>query len=358
MISLLLSNSNGSYDITNLVNSITWSGNYQQCSRSLTFNFISNSIDKRVPEISCDLGSAVSLKLDERLLFDGFIFSREKASNNSLIGISCFDKGFYLKRNQGTYKFVNQTPESIAAKICSDFGITIGEIAVTGIPITRNFIGVELYKIIMTAYTLAAQQNQKNYLALFRGEAFTVLEKKVTDETLILQGGSNLMYASCTESVEQMVNQVLIYDSDDKLIQTVKNEEYIRLYGVMQQYLKQSKEDEDIAGKAQKILKDKGYEQKMTVENLGNPACVTGNAVVVKEPYTGVYGLFYIDADSHTWKNGQYFNKLTVNFQNIMDEAEAGSLPNATGKKTTSDNTTNRKKNSEIFYYTPLSKQK
>lgn len=45
---------------------------------------------------------------------------------------------------------------------------------------------------------------------------------------------------------------------------------------------------------------------------------------MVKEPYTGLSGVFFIDADSHTWKNGIYTNKLTLNFQNLMDEKESG----------------------------------
>ena len=36
-------------------------------------------------------------------------------------------------------------------------------------------------------------------------------------------------------------------------------------------------------------------------------------------------GLFWIDADAHTWKNGQYFCKLTLNFRNLLDETSAGS---------------------------------
>lgn len=56
--------------------------------------------------------------------------------------------------------------------------------------------------------------------------------------------------------------------------------------------------------------------------------------MVVREPYTGLYGLFYIDSDTHEWKRGQYYNKLTLNYNRIMDEQEAGSLPNASGAGT------------------------
>lgn len=74
--------------------------------------------------------------------------------------------------------------------------------------------------------------------------------------------------------------------------------------------------------------------QTITVDCLGNTANTAGGSVVVREPYTGLYGLFYIDSDVHEWKRGQYYNKLTLNYKRMMDEQEAGSLPNAGGEST------------------------
>jgi uncharacterized surface anchored protein len=101
----------------------------------------------------------------------------------------------------------------------------------------------------------------------------------------------------------------------------------------MQSYLKQPKKT-DVADKAKKLIEDNGINQKIVINNLGNIANIAGGAVVLKEPHTGLHGLFYIDGDVHTWKLGQYYNKLTVNFKNIMDKQEAGSLPNKSGENT------------------------
>lgn len=333
MIRLLITNSQGTYDITDLTQTITWSGDYMQCARTLEFDLVSSPTDKNIPVIACELGNNVIFMQDDRVLFDGFVFERQKSTGSSVINVTCYDRGIYLKRNEATYKFTNMTPEAITKRICSDFGITPGNIAETGIKITRNFIGISLYKIIQTAYTLASEKNGKKYMIRFEGQKMNVIEKTITDETLIIEGGSNLMSAATTESITNMVNQVVIYDKNDNLIGTQKDTEAIKLYGLMQTYLKQS-ENEDATAKAKKILADNGVSQKITIENLGNIANITGNTVVVREPYTGLYGLFYIDSDIHTWKKGQYYNKLVVNFRNIMDEQEAGSLPNASGDKT------------------------
>ena len=136
------------------------------------------------------------------------------------------------------------------------------------------------------------------------------------------------MGASNTESVKDMVNRIEIYDNSDNLIKTVGNTEYQKLYGVMQDVIRSSDTDEAVT-EAQKRLKDQGYSQKMTGENLGDLRCITGNPVAVRESNTGICGLFWIQSDIHTWKNGLYLNKLTVSFDRIMDEQEAGSLPSA-----------------------------
>lgn len=333
MLKLFIKNSDGTFDISQLISQINWSGDYQQCARTLSFSLLSSPIDKAIPVVKCDLGNPITFMQDNKILFEGFVFERSKSTASSAIDVSCFDRGIYLKRNRTSYKFTNLAPEAIAKRLCADFGIEVGEIAETGVKISRNFLGSTLYEIIQTGYTLAAADTKKKYQITFKGAKLNVSEKKITDETLVIEGGSNLIYASTTESISNMVNQVAIYDKNEKLLRTIKNDEAIRLYGLMQEYIKQS-EGTDAGSKAQKLIDDNGVQQKITVNNLGNVANITGGTVVVREPHTGLYGLFYIDSDIHTWKNGLYLIKLVLNFRNIMDEKEVGELPNKAGSKT------------------------
>lgn len=329
MIRLVIYNSSGEgYDVTELAMEITGSGNYQSCARELSFDILTNSLDKDFPAAPCDIGNRVLLYVDEIVFFDGFVFSRSKSTDTNRITLNCFDRGYYLKRNKGRYSFSGITPEAIASRICGDFGIAIGDLAFTGVALSRNFVNVEIYKIIMTAYTLAAEQTKKKYQALFIGDRLNVIEKTVDENTLLFEAGSGLMSAVCTESIEQMINRVEIYNSDATLLQTITDSENLK-YGALQETLQQSESGDSLVGKAQKMIDEHGYLQKMTIENMGNARCVTGRTVVVQEPFTGICGLFWINSDVHTWKNGLYFNKLTISFDCLMDTQEAGSLPKA-----------------------------
>ncbi len=327
-LNLKITGGKGTRDVTQLAQSLTWAGAYNQCGRTLDFSCAVSSVDKRLPVVSPELGNAVRLYRDDSLLFDGFLLSRQRENGGNLIACSCFDRGIYLKRSQASYKFRNMTPEAITKRVCSDFGITAGNLAATGVSVSRNFPGTSLYRIIQTAYTLASAATGKQYMIRFRGVYLDVTAKEKTAATPLLAPGSGLLTASVTESVEDMINRVVITDENDNRVAIREESEAIALYGLMQSVLKQ-RSGADSGAEAKKLLEENGVSQKITVTNLGNASLISGSCVVLREPVTGLYGLFWIDSDTHTWKNGLYQNKLVLNFRNLMDEAEAGSLPGA-----------------------------
>ena len=100
-MNIYIINNNKTYDITQYVGTATLSGDYQLCARQLDFTLVSNAADSNIQAINCSLGDGVVLKENEKIIFNGFIFERDKSKNDSLINITCFDRGIYLKRNKG-----------------------------------------------------------------------------------------------------------------------------------------------------------------------------------------------------------------------------------------------------------------
>ncbi|WRS27210.1 hypothetical protein U6B65_12885 [Oscillospiraceae bacterium MB08-C2-2] len=326
---------NGTVNATQLIPAVSWSGDYKQAARTLDFTLLCSASDHTIPTVECPLGAGVQLIEGGEALFDGFIISRTKNTENSQINISCFDRAFYLKRNKVMKKYTAARPEGIIRELAEEFGFKLGYIEPVNMQISRNFLGgnESVYDIMLTAYTLAANTTGKSYHIGFRGAALYITEKKPDNRTLVIKGRSNLIGASTTESIENMVNQVKIYDANGSFVREIQKAEEIKLYGRLQELIKQSGADNK-AAEAQRLLDEGGISQKITVDCLGNVANVAGGTVVVEEPYTGLYGLFYIDSDQHEWKRGQYYNKLVLNFKAMMDRKEAGSLPNANGNKT------------------------
>ncbi|WP_195615315.1 XkdQ/YqbQ family protein [Intestinimonas butyriciproducens] len=319
----------GTREAAALCQSITWGGSYDQAARTLDFPLLVCPEDKRLPAVDCPPGSRVQLYRGERLLFDGFVFSRQRDTLSNTVEVSCADRGLYLKRNQGAYRFRGQTPEGITGRVAADFGLTVGSLARTGTAISRNFPGVSLYQIIQTAYTQASAATGGRYVVRFRGEALEVIEKKQGERTLALRPGSNLISLTATDSVERLVNRVQILSRDGTAKGSpVEDGASIARYGLFQQMVTE-RSGRDAAAEARKLLEDNAPAQKITAQVRGNPALITGECVVLQEPVTGLYGLCWIDSDTHTWKGGVYTTKLVLNFRNLMDEAEAGKLPDA-----------------------------
>lgn len=305
--------------VTEKVQAKTWSGSYQDCARQLSFSVL--------PEALAELGGMTRLYKDAEILFSGHIVSRSRDSLGQTIDCSALDNGLYLKRNSTYMAVRKQTPEAVTAQLCGEFGVPCGDLAATGVPLSRNFLGTSLYQIIQTMYTLAAEQTGKQYQIRFRSNHLQVVEKAVGPESIRLVPGSNLLSCRSAESIEKMVNRVAVYD--DKFQKTAEYdspENYAALYGLMQKAIKAS-DRESPEATAKDILEQNGISTTITAQCLGNVKLITGNAVAVHEPITGTDGLFWITADSHTVRRGVYQTKVTLDFRNLMDEQSAGSLP-------------------------------
>lgn len=317
-------NAAGAVDLTQLIQAITWSGGTTQCARALDITVPTSTVDKALPAVPIAKGNLIEFAVDGTQRFSGNVFTSQKSSDSSLITYSCADRGFYLKRNSASYKFKGSTPEAAARKVCADFGIKVGSLAATGFALTRSFAGVPLYQIIMTGYTLAAQKNGKAYALRFVGDALSIIAKEPTSETPVLAPGGNLLTVSVSESVENMINQVVIEDSTGKRIAVKKDADAIAAYGLMQSVIRQAS-GKDSTAEAEALIRDNGETQKITVTNLGDIRMLSDACVIVRDPATGLRGLFWIETDMHTWKNNLYQNKLTLNFRKIMDSQTAGS---------------------------------
>lgn len=318
---LLRTNQDGTRDLTQLCSRCTWAGDAASCCRTLDVE-LACIPGADLPAAEIGLGDHISFFADQQL-FDGFVLSVQTATNDRTRTVHCFDRGIYLKSSQGYYRFQDVTPEAVVRRLGTDFDFALGDVAVTSHRFSRNFLGQSLYKIIATGYTLASASTGDKYQIGFELDRLTVRKKQQDQNTLVLRGGSNLLSASVTESIENLISRVQVVDDRYNLVSTSENADWIRRYGVMQSVLRQS---DNSADEARKLLEDHGPAQTITVENLGDARCITGRMVAIQEPYTGLYGLFWIDADTHVWADGIYTNKLTLNFKNVMDEQEAGAL--------------------------------
>lgn len=320
---LILTGTDGTgADATQRISSLSWSGSIKQTARQLEADLVTPN-DGSLPELPCANGTQALLKVSGQARFTGTLVTREKATDSALTTVTALDRGLFLANNEGWYSFRGTTPEAAVRTICAAYGIPVGTLAATGMAVSRKYPGVALSKILDSLYTLAAEQNGKRYLVRFNGAGKLEAVEKPQTAALEIAPGKNLQTLRVTEDISAMQNSVAIYTEAGKLVRTVDDAESVALYGQLQHILTQ-RDGSDAGAEAQAWLEDNGQQQTMTVECLGDPALISGNAVILRANATGAAGLCWIDSDTHTWKNGQYFCRLTLNFRNLMHETIAG----------------------------------
>lgn len=321
MIKLICQKVNGEkLDLTNLLINVTWSGDYKSCARKLEISLISSPMDKNIPKVDIPIMSIISFYEDNNELFRGFVYEREKTSDNAM-SFLCYDYCAKLNDIKVSKNIKNQTASTIYNNFLTEYGLNKGDIIQSNTGVTKVFLGVTAYDMIMTAYTEEAKNTGKKYMLYSRGNKFYASEKGIVKLKLSFEEGKNILSSSFKESVSNMVNKVLIVDENGNKVSEVKNEEWHKAYGLFQDVYKQQ-EGKDSNAEAKAMLKD--IEQTCSLTGFGDTTCITGYGVQVKDTYTGLVGLFYIDSDTHTWEGGNYTIDLELNFKNIMNEVSVG----------------------------------
>lgn len=130
---------------------------------------------------------------------------------------------------------------------------------------------------------------------------------------------SNITSSNYKESITNMVNKVRIYDGEGKPQGVVQNDADVKKYGIFQQtYTKE--EGKDATTTAKSMFKT--VEKTFTLECVNLNEAVTGAGAVVRDSSTGLSGVVWIDADTHTWQNGVATMSLTVTLKQMMDTKE------------------------------------
>ncbi|MDP4146520.1 MAG: terminase [Bacillota bacterium] len=324
MISVWTLSGNKSVNITPLLKSIEWSGDKSQASRKLGLSVAYSIFDKNQVFIQITPGSLIWAMEDGNEFFRGVVFSRELSSSGQELKITAYDYLIYFLKSKASFNFSNALPEDIAVKICQEVGVGAGSILKTGTRIDLIVQAQSLYDVIMKAYTKVSQINGRQYMALMKGTALNIIEKGSTVVDYTLKPEENVIDTSYTESIENMVNKVKIYDDKGNYTgKLVSNDGWVKLYGVLQEaYTIEEGKNPTVV--AENMMH--GLDICTDIEVLGNRACISGYALNTNIWYIDSLknSKWYIDSDSHTWDigTGKHTMKLTLYQQNEMDAKE------------------------------------
>ena len=235
----IVNRDNKKTDITQLVEKVTWSGDYKQASRKLEFSIISNKYDKKIPKVDIQEGYMVFFYEDKDELFRGFIYTIEKTTDTT--SYLAYDHAQKLVHTKINYNFKNMTAKQITEKMLDDYskyGIKKGNIVNDGVSWSKVFIGVSMYDTIMSAYTNSHANNGKEYMCYAKeGKICTALKGDIK-LNIQFKEKENIISTTYKSSIENVVNRVIIVDDAGNQIGEEKNSKSIELYGLFQEIVK------------------------------------------------------------------------------------------------------------------------
>ena len=171
----------------------------------------------------------------------------------------------------------------------------------------------------MIAYTQAGYATGNVYMPIIANINKLNVIKKGQYSGVVLEGTYNLEDSTYSVTSENVVNKVVITDKEGNTLRTLDDIASMNKYGTIQKVYK-TEDGKDANTEAKALFHS--IDQSGDVTALGDVRAIAGYSLAVQESKSGLYGLFYIDSDSHTFSNGKHEMSLTLNFENTMDEKD------------------------------------
>lgn len=303
-------------DITPIVMSVEWGGDVMQACRSLRCSIKNTSHNKKI--VTVENGKRIQFFNGETELFRGIVFMNE-INIDGLHSIVAYDDNVYLTKSMDTRKFINMKASQIVQRICSDYEIPTGFIADTGYIIPKLILRDKtLYDMIVTALTETKKHTGRCFILLNKNGKIILQERKSQVTQFIIEDGVNIISARYSQSIEDLKTQVKVVggDSDKKpIVATVKNDELIKKFGIMQHLENADSKlnKSQIEQLARRLLEEHGtIKDEATVDVIGIDEVIAGTSVYVREKLTGIVGGYYVISDSHRYENGVHTMSLVL----------------------------------------------
>lgn len=317
----------------NCFESITWSGDYETPHRTLEVSYLK----REMPMVKA--GDIITFILDDKLVFGGRVFSTSTSGNkNDLASFLAYDSAIYLSKNKMMENFFKVKPSQAVKTICGKLGLTVGTLPVDHTKAIATFpaIGWDATRILKTFYTFQSKYAEQNYSILDYQGKICVIPMGILSN-YILNSMTNIREATYSSSMEDMINKIIVYKSDDdENANTMKNVEYfdrevIERYGLIQDVIEYSGDDENFGYATTASYKDSLHlidtEASITCNGsieLMSGYCVGVDIVGYDSTVDSINqcGIFYIKSDTHTWTHNDYTTSVELSFDKLVNNEE------------------------------------
>lgn len=315
-IQLLVVKNKKTIDMTNLVQSVRWSGRKGSSARTITVTMIDDDGYRHARSgIDVSDGNQCVFLVDGKERFRGILMNQNQGDKKQL-KFKAYDNGIYLANNKDTFVYKNKTADQVFSDVCSRFGIPTGEVAkcsykipeltkskTTGQDAVLDALGLD-YKATGTRHFISSDKGK-----------LSLLQRKDQVISFVVDGDANLYGYSYTKSIESIKTRVKMISKEGTTIAEKSNSALEQKIGIFQE-IQQPDESltkaqvKDLVGSVLDTLDDP--EETLTLNILGDPDVISGKAILVKIPHLGISRAYYVDSDDHTFEDNMHTMSLTL----------------------------------------------
>lgn len=290
-------------DFSNEIESVSWSGDENQLARKVKITYL--YAPRSTPAYTKAAVKGDRLTLGGGI-FQGIILNEERTENSITMSNTAYDYAWYLRSKAfGVYK---GSPASVVLQVCSENGIPCGQLYDPGGEVEVISAGEKsISQVIRDVY-------EGQDVHVFMQGTSVCTEKYGTDLAGTVTGDDYVTDASYTSSAENLVNRAVLLNADEEPVGEITNG--FSEFGTINEAYKISGDELDINKEAEKLLK--GLEESGKVVVRGNPAFVTGKAVIVEKVNSKIRGRFVIISDSHEIRDASYITTLGLRFDSVV----------------------------------------
>lgn len=291
---------------------ITWDLERKGVPGKLQFNV------KKDDKISFQEGSAVRLRIDEKNVFYGFVFTKSR-DKQQLISVTAYDQLRYFK-NKDTYVYTNKTATELIKMIAADFRLNVGKLEDTYYKIpSRVEDNQTLFDIIQNALDETLMNRNEMFVLYddFGKIRLDWIEQMKLGIVIDEETGENFDYQTSIDG--ETYNKIKLVRENEETgkrdVWIAQHGENMNQWGILQYF---DTIDEKVNGKAKadallKLYNTKKRNLKLT-KVKGDIRVRAGSSLVVKLDLGDmkVQNFMVVEKVTHTFRNDEHLMDLTL----------------------------------------------
>lgn len=306
------------YDLSEVIEDLTISTQMEEQPGKLIINYIDNV------EESFSTGSSISVKVDGKGVFLGYVFKIKPYPNNE-VQLTAYDQLRYLQ-NKDTYNLPSMTCDKIFEKVCQDCQLRYKVIDRSRYNVSpKIFDNESYYKVIKHGLDQALINEGYRYIVRDNFGTLEHVELRTIASNLLIGEDSLLTDYDYEISIDdETYNQIKLIKEDKETkkrkVYIVKDSNNISRWGVLQYFEKvdENMNSVQIESQATNLLRAKNKETKnLKLTCIGDLRVREGVAVVVGIKSLEKYGVkynsyYFVNSCDHKFEKGMHTMTLDM----------------------------------------------